>query len=204
MTAKISVQDWLITAMEEPLGRINETYYYDRRANEFFSIFITDYFLLSGLYDSPISSPYTPEELATLKDRAGRIESNESSILGIPRLTVIQRKQILKDFFESGKFNLDKANIQAIIKGEDGTKLFDLGADISGEIKREWNTYKTKRIIQIVETFCNLNLIDPDSASLFTDEKVTSMNLALAHNSRIPVIRRESKKQQKPWWKFWK
>ena len=55
------LREWLRIAFTEHVGLMNESYYFDRTANEFYSVFITDYFLTDpeSNNDYP-DSPYTP------------------------------------------------------------------------------------------------------------------------------------------------
>ena len=191
----------MTTAFEEPVDRINETYYFDKPYNQFFSIFITDYFLLEEDTNTNIQSPYSDKDLRLLKDRINRIETKDSSIIYIPRLTVEERKQIIEEFLEHNSKSFDNEKFQLLIDNETGRNYFDLN-EISNDLKSEWKIFKVTKIIEKAETFCNLNSIDIESASLWTDTKVTSITLDLTE-SKNKTADKESKVGKKMWWKFW-
>ena len=87
MKASNKVREWLQTAFTEQVDLINESYYFDRIAKEFYSVFITDYFLTdqNSTEDYP-NSPYSTDELVVLSARIDRQENNDASI--VVRLTI--------------------------------------------------------------------------------------------------------------------
>ena len=188
-------------AFEEPVDRINETYYFDKLCNQFFSIFITDYFLLEEEPDTNIQSPYSDKDLRLLKDRVNRIESKDSSIIYIPRLSINERKQIIEEFLEHNSQSFDNEKCQLLIDNETGKNYFDLN-EISNELKSEWKIFKVTKILEKAETFCNLSSIDIESASLWTDYKATSISWDLTEPKNKTVDKVITVKK-KVWWKFW-
>jgi hypothetical protein len=67
---------------------MNESYFYDRLAEQFYSVVITDYFLTDpNSADGFPNSPYSRRELAFLSERIDRQESNDTSIVVVRRLT---------------------------------------------------------------------------------------------------------------------
>ncbi|NOT94371.1 hypothetical protein [Ferruginibacter sp.] len=186
-------------AFEEPVERINETYYFDKLYNQFFSIFITDYFLLAEEPDTNIQSPYSDKDLRLLKDRINRIELKDGTVIYIPRLNVEERKQIIKEFLELNSLSFDNDNFRLLIDNETGRNQFDIN-ELSNELKPEWKIYKATKILEKAETFCNLNRIDIESASLWTDAKVTTISLDLTEPKSQTV---DKKIDKKVWWKFW-
>jgi Uncharacterised protein family (UPF0158) len=203
MDTSFHIRNWLTTAFEEPVDRINETYYFDKNHNQFFSVFITDYFLLEENPDINIQSPYSDNELIVLKDRINRIESKGNSILYIPRLTSEERKQIIQDFLDSNLQTFDNEKLQSIIDNETGRNYFDINIEISDDINSEWKIFKAKRISEKAETFCNLNAIDIESASLCTDKKATSISLDLIESKSESLDKEIKVQRKKAWWKFW-
>ena len=106
MSVSHQIQDWLQTAFIEQADSFNETYFFDRRVNEFYSVFITDYFLTDPQSTDTYSNlPYSADELATLSERIDRQERNAPSILLIPRLTAEERREMMQRF-------LDEQNLQ--------------------------------------------------------------------------------------------
>ncbi|TWI80572.1 hypothetical protein IQ13_3251 [Lacibacter cauensis] len=201
MDTSFHIKNWLTTAFEEPVDRINETYYFDKLYNQFFSIFITDYYLLEEEPDTNIQSPYSDKDLQLLKDRVNRIESKDSSIVYIPRLSIDERKQIIKEFLERNPQSFDNEKSQLLIDDETGRNYFDL-KEISNGLKSEWKIFKVTKILEKAETFCNLSNIDIESASLWTDTKVTSISWDLTE-PKNKTVDKELKVEKKVWWKFW-
>ena len=201
MDTSFHIKNWLTTAFEEPVDRINETYYFDKLYNQFFSIFITDYFLLEEESDTNIQPPYSDKDLRLLKDRVNRIEIKNNSIIYIPRLTIYERKQIIEEFLEHNSQWFDNEKSQLLIDNETGGNYFDLN-EISNELKSEWKIFKATKVLEKAETFCNLSSIDIESASLWTDTKVTSISLDLTE-PKNKTVDKETKAEKKMWWKFW-
>jgi hypothetical protein len=201
MDTSFHIKNWLTTAFEEPVDRLNEFYYFDKLNNEFFSIFITDYFLLEDESATNIQSPYSDKEFRILKDRINRIEAKDSSVTYLPRLTVEERKQVIAEFLQQNSKTSEKEKIQLLIDNETGRNLFDI-SEISDELKPTWKMFKMKRILEKVDGFCNLNRIDIESASLWTEAKVTIISLDLTGPTSKSVDTR-IKVDKKSWWKFW-
>ena len=201
MDTSSHIENWLITAFEEPVDRMNESYYFDRLHNQFFSVFITDYFLLEDEAATNIQSPYSDKEFRVLNDRINRIEIKESSIINLPRLTVEERKQIKDDFLRHNSNSFDNGKIQFVIDNETGRNQFDI-PEISNDLKSSWKNFKGNKILQKVESFCNLNSIDIESASLWTEVKATTMSFNLTE-SQGKKVSKQAKIEKKAWWKFW-
>lgn len=88
MNTENPIRNWLYIAFMEPENRLNESFYFDRRNNVFYSVFITDYWLTDPDSDLELlDAPYTSAELATLSERIDRQEDGSPFILSIPRLT---------------------------------------------------------------------------------------------------------------------
>jgi len=201
MDTSFDIKNWLITAFEEPVDRLNEFYYFDTLHNQFFSIFITDYFLFEGECDTNIQSPYSDEEFQQLKDRINRIEIKDSSIICLPRMTVEERKQIIDEFLQQNLKSFDKEKIQLLIDNETGRNQFDI-REIGNEVKPEWKIFKAAKILEKVESFCNLNRIDIESTSLWTEAKATTFSLDLT-DPKNKTVDKQTKVEKKVWWKFW-
>lgn len=200
MDTSFHIKNWLTTAFEEPVDRLNEFYYFDTLHNQFFSIFITDYFLLEEESAKNIESPYSDKEFKILKDRINRIELKDSSIISLPRLTVDERKQIIDEFLQQNKELFDNEKIQLLIDNETGRNQFNL-TEINNDIKPEWKVFKAAKILEKVETFCNLNRIDIESATLWTEAKATTISLDLTDT--VSKTEDKPKIEKKAWWKFW-
>ena len=191
--------EWVQTAFTEPVDRINECFYFDKRDNEFYSIFITDYFLTDKNSKAELSNiPYSDEEMALLNDRINRQESNDPSILPLPRLTIDERKQMMQSFLVTqAKFD-NTARLQEAIDIENGRTNLDFNDLLDDEAKRTWKQFKSGFIRERVDSFCNLNNIDIESSTLWTQHKVTKIEMDLTDDVKPNVT-----KSIKPWWRFW-
>lgn len=190
------LQEWLQYAFEEPADRINECYYFDAASNEFFSIFITDYFLISG--DCMVAEmPYSPDELAILKERINRLEKRDPEILGIPRLSSEERKEIMHEFLSFS--GIDDLRLNEQLEQTSGRSILNWNGLLPAQLIPEWNSYKRGIIGEKVMIFCLEEGIDLSSAKLWTDKKITTMTIDLREKQEndLPASRK------KPWWKFW-
>jgi hypothetical protein len=199
---KLNTRNWLERAFEEPVDRVNETYYFDKNNNQFFSIFITDYFIIDEAPDTTINSPYDATELNLLRDRINRTEQNDNSLLYVPRLNVEERKQILNEFIESSSHGLSVEKIKLLVENETGRNNFELPLEFNEELKTDWKLFKYAKIQEKVDTFCNLNAIDIEKVTLWTDLKVTSMSLDLTV-PKNELHKKDAIVQKRSWWKFW-
>ncbi len=88
MTKEEQIRNWLIAGMQQPVDRISEIFYFDRRDNEFFSILITDYFLFDENYNitKGATSNYSEKSLKMLIDKMKKIEVKDPEIVELPRL----------------------------------------------------------------------------------------------------------------------
>ena len=190
---------WLELAFSEQVERLNEAYYFDIRDNEFFSLFITDYFLTdTSSADEYLDNPYSVAELQTLTERIKRLELNDTSILSIPRLTIDERKQMMEAYLKSHSHLLNSNDLQKLIDAENGRTNLDFSNLLASEEREQWRQFKSNFMQQKVHTFCNLQNINFDTATLWTDKKMTSVSLELANKNEQQILEKE-----KPWWKFW-
>ena len=186
-------------AFTEQVDRLNECFYFDRRDNEFYSVFITDFFLTdkNSQADYP-NNPYSEKELALLKERLYRQEDNDSSILPLPRLTIDERKKMMQDFLDTKSEFDHKELLQTSADTESGRTNLDFNSLLDVETKQDWDQFKAAFVRQKVDSFCNLNNIDIESASLWTENKMITIDLDLTSGEKAVVT-----KPSKPWWKFW-
>lgn len=199
MSEQYNKYRWLELAFSEQIDRINEIYYFDRKDNEFFSVFITDFFLTDpSSTESYSENPYSSIELNILTERIKRLELNDELILSIPRLTVDERKEMMQEFIANRPSLNDNVELQSVIEAENGRTNLDFNNVLLSNDQEEWEQFKSKFIEQKIDTFCNLQNIDFDTTSLWTDKKMTFVSLGLGQN----VIEQKSE-QRKPWWKFW-
>jgi hypothetical protein len=197
MSDRYNKYRWLELAFSEQVDRLNESYYFDRRDNEFFSVFITDYFLTdSSSTEKYPDNPYSPIELDTLAERINRLELNDELILSIPRLTIDERIQMMQEFLENRSNLSQKTELQKVIDAENGRTNLDFNSLLQSSDYKDWKQFKREFIEQKVDIFCNLQKIDFDAASLWTDKKMTSISLDIDKKDNI------SKSTAAPTWEL--
>lgn len=204
MNISYKVREWLQTAFTEQADRINESYYYDRLANEFYSVFITDYWLTdpSSNDDFP-NSPYSKSELSVLSARIERQERNDPSIIIVPRLTVEERKEMMHAFLSEQRFY--DTSLQNLANNENGRTNLDFNSLLSQEASDQWQAFKWDYVQNKVESFCNLQNIDLENVTLWKDDKMTSMAFDLNEKAKElnDIQNQMMALTTKPWWKFW-
>ena len=171
---------WLQLAFTEEVDKINESYYYDRRDDEFFSVFITDLLITApNATNNYPNNPYSKKELEILTERINRIEDNDTSILDIPRLTVDERKLMMRQFLEFKTDLTNNIDLEKIIDAENGRTNLEFDNHLKEKDQADWENFKANFVEQKIDTFCNLQNINLDTASLWTDKKMTSMSFDL-------------------------
>lgn len=204
MNISYKVREWLQRALTEQADRINESYFYDRLACEFYSVFITDYFLTDPSSDEDFpNSPYSKDELAVLSERIDRQERNDPSIVVVPRLTVEERKAMMQAFLKEQ--HIHDTALQNLANAEDGRTNLDFNNSLSQELSEKWQAFKWNYVQDITEKFCNLQNIILENVTLWKDEKLTTLALDIKEKSRylIDTTNQEIVVTTKPWWKFW-
>ncbi len=68
MTKEEQIYNWLSIGFQQPADQLSEIFYYDKRDNEFFSVFVTDYFMFDENLNvaENTTTTYTKENLETL------------------------------------------------------------------------------------------------------------------------------------------
>jgi hypothetical protein len=199
MSDRYNIYKWLRIAFSEQVDSINESFYFDRRDNEFFSVFVTDYFLTDPLSTETYpGNPYSAEELDILAKRIQRIEDNDAVIISIPRLTIDERRQMMQAFVGNRPDLSNKDDLQKIIEAENGRTSLNFNNLLQDNIQKEWKQFVSDFIEQKADTFCNLLNINLDTASLWTDKKMLSMSFDLGNNGN-----EQKSEPKKPWWKLW-
>lgn len=86
-TLEERIYNWLKIGFLQPGEKISESFYFDKRDNQFFSILISDYFHFDENYNIPknATSSYPENILELLADRMIRIENNDKSIVSLSR-----------------------------------------------------------------------------------------------------------------------
>jgi hypothetical protein len=204
MNVSYKVREWLQRAFTEQADCINESYFFDRLANEFYSVFITDYFLTDpNSTDDFQNSPYSKEELAMLSARIDRQESNDPSIIVVPRLTIEERKEMMQSFLD--EHHVHDTTIRNLVDAENGRTNLDFNKLLSAELKDQWQVFKWDFAQDKIERFSNLQNINLEAVTLWTDKKMTTWTLDV--NEKPEDLNRDTNQEVisivKPWWKFW-
>ena len=116
MTDKQELFNWLTIGFKQSPEGHSELFYFDKRDNQFFSLLVTDYFLFDDKLNlaKDTSSTYSLKSLNSLQDRVKRLDSNDKSVLAIPRLGEINAEEIQKQieqFIETNDIDLDTVTI---------------------------------------------------------------------------------------------
>jgi len=129
MTNKDTLLNWLTTAIQQPVDRLAEFFYYDKNEDQFFSILVTDYFLFDNELNlaNDTSSTYTKKSLTSLQDRIRRIQNNDLNVLAIPRLGQLEETELQEQvnlFLQVNHIDLNTASIWST--GDNGTITISL------------------------------------------------------------------------------
>ncbi|RAJ77370.1 uncharacterized protein UPF0158 [Chitinophaga dinghuensis] len=168
---KAAIYNWLIVAYSEPITNLMETFYYDRRDREFYSIHIADFLLVTDdlTRDESVRASYADDTTALIADRISRREQNDPEIVMIPALELGKRKAIMEEFISGIKdeklFNL----LQQRVKNQDGSQrfCFYFGTEATDELKDQWEKWKHTRLITIIDQFMVDNNIDLESSRVW-------------------------------------
>ena len=133
MSKQEQIYNWLTTGLQQPSERLSEIFYYDKRDNQFFSIFVTDYFIFDENLNvaKATTTNYTKEDLEILIDRIRRIENKDAAIISLPRLnnsTSVENPELISQHVENflllNSINIETATIWEV--EENGTITIDL------------------------------------------------------------------------------
>lgn len=145
MTRQEQIFNWLTTGLQQPDDRLSEIFYYDKRDNEFFSILVTDYFMLDENLNvaKDTTTTYTKETLESLIDRIRRIENKDVTIISLPRLGNSPNiadtefiSQQTDSFLNLNSINTETATIWKV--EESGTITIDLKNKKEPLTKKPW------------------------------------------------------------------
>jgi hypothetical protein len=208
MTLSTQIRNWLTIGFEQPVGSLNEDFYYDKKNNEFFSIVIGDQFMLDENLNlaSNVTTTYSKKQETSLIDRIRRIEFKDPEILSVDRISLEERKEVMQQFVDN-LTNPDLVKIlQQRIYNQDYRTKFDFyfGNEANDLTKQKWEEYKEAFLKQKVDTFLNLNNINIDTATLWEVEANGSITLDLTKNDEEKnsnIV--EQTEYKKPWWRFW-
>ena len=181
---------------------LNESFYFDKINNEFFSILVTDYFMLDENLDvaKNTTTSYSQGNQSELVNRIKRIENKDKDIISIPRLTNKERKGLLTEFLESIDNPKEKERIENLYLNTERT-TFDKTFDIESEedIIDGWNNFKNEILLTKAESFLNLNNIKTHSTRVWELEEEGSITIDLTKDDNGNPI-----EETRKWWEFWK
>jgi hypothetical protein len=202
------ILNWLILGLELPSGSIMETFYFDRRDNEFFSVVLFDYFLIDENLNRSldVTTDYSKFQESSLIDRIKRIEIKDPTIIPIPMVSLDDRKNVMQKFVDtlSDPRLIDILNQR--IKNQDYSTKFDFyfGDDADIVTKQKWEETKLQFLYQEVDKILNLNKINVDTATLWLENNGNSIQINIkptqTQENQIEVDKTQNKN---PWWKFW-
>ncbi|MCK7553995.1 hypothetical protein MKQ70_02810 [Chitinophaga sedimenti] len=167
---KEDIFDWLTTAFSEPLHSLTESFYYDKRDREFYSLHFADYLLINEdlTINESVESSYNDSLARVIVDRIVRQEKGDSDIIPVPRLEVAERKRIMEAF--SQRINDERllSIVQQRIKNQDGSQRFDFyfGDEAWEDLKQQWIDLKYVSIAGPIGDFLNAHGIDLDQCTI--------------------------------------
>lgn len=170
-------------AFSEPVNSLMETFYYDKRDKEFYSIHVADYMLLNEdlSLNENVESSYTDGIAALIADRIRRADREDEQIVTVPRLEVEARKAIMEEFTRDVDDEKLLAILQQRIKNQDGSQRFDFyfGDEATPEEVTRWELLKRERLIPIIHKFMDKHNIDPDTSQAWDIGDSFSVSLDL-------------------------
>lgn len=179
----MKIYNWLVTAFSEPFNCLTESFYYDKRDKEFYSIHLADFLLLNEDFtlNENVESSYSTSIKTRIVDRILRDENKDPEIIAIPRLRVADRKTIMQQFLGSISDPLLLVVLQQRVENQDGTQRFDfyLGDEATDQLKEEWIEFKYSRLTPDIDQFLQKNGIDIESSKLWDIGNNFSIGLGL-------------------------
>lgn len=167
----MKIYNWLVTAFSEPFNNLTESFYYDKRDREFYSIHLADILLLNEDFtlNEDVESSYSTSTKTLIVDRILRDENKDPDIIAIPQLEIADRKTIMQQFLCSINDPLLLKILRQRMENQDGTQRFDFyfGGEASDQIKKEWIEFKYSRLIPNIDQFLQKNGIDIDVSRLW-------------------------------------
>lgn len=180
---KMEIYNWLVTAFSESFHNLTESFYYDKRDKEFYSIHFADLLLLNDdlTLNENVESSYSNSVQKLIADRILRDENKDPDIIAIPRLEVKDRKAIMLEFLGSINDLSLLAILRQRLENQDGTQRFDfyLGQEATDKIKEEWTELKYSRLVPYIDQFLQENDIDPEASRVWDIGDNFSIDLKL-------------------------
>lgn len=209
-----AINHFLTVVFTISVDQVNEQFYFDRRDNELYSVFITDFLLLEEedlelgevTSDAQLPSPYTKAQLAVLLNRIQREGKGDSDILPLPRLSVIQRQQWMQAFVDQEMAGDERTLYQPLVAVENGRTKLNFEEQLPTQLAERWKVFKKDLLTKHMRNFCTANHMDLATVTLWSEQKTGNEPPAQAelpgttHNEQ-PA--KETAQPGKPWWKLW-
>lgn len=177
------IYNWLVMAFSEPMNNAAETFYYDKRDREFYSIHLADYLLLNDdlTLNESVNTSYSDNIEQLIANRIYRQDKKDEDIIPVPRLEVAKRKLIMEEFVQNINEEMVLNVLQQRIKNQDGSQRFDFyfGSEASDTIIQEWEELKYLRLIPIINQFIERNEIDLEASRVWDVGGNFSIDLSL-------------------------
>lgn len=166
-------QDWLQIVFTERADCEIEAYYFDKTDKVFFSVFVPDNWLGYSEARTEIYG-HTIEEYERFVQKVERLENGDPEIIRVPQLTIEDRKTLLQDFLYEEQIQ-DIPFLQKIVEDEDGRSTLNFDNKLNTSYKAKWDTFKAKFVGAYIDNFCLNNDIQLETATIFSNEKLTKL-----------------------------
>ena len=198
------ILNWLMIGISQSPNSLNESFYFDKKEEKFFSILVTDYFMLDENLDvaRDTTTTYSQESQDQLVSLIKRIDKNDRDILCIPRLTHNERRKILSDFSHNLDNEQESEKIESLyLNTTNELTYFDKTFEVESlpEIVIDWNNFKDRILLSKAESFLNLNAINLTKTSIMDFGSEGNITINLKEDGEGNEIRNKKK-----WWEFWK
>lgn len=202
MNVESQIMNWLKVGISQSPSSMNESFYFDKLKNEFFSILFTDYFMLDedlNVAENTTTS-YSTTDQSKLISNIKRIENQDTSLILIPRLSNEERQDLLKAFIKTIDNQKERTHLTTSYLKSEQT-IFDLRFEIEGSEQsvNQWNLIKDEFLLSKAESFLNLNNIHIDQSYIWIPNEEGNITIDLKKNDDGAPLEKKSR-----WWEFWK
>jgi hypothetical protein len=204
MISTTQIFNWLTTGFEQCTGNLTEMFYYDKIDSVFFSVVISDHFILNENMEiaTDVITDYTPAQLKSVVDWMKRISDNDPNILAIPRVTLEDRKVFMHQFIGQLTNEQLAAILREQIQNQDYKTTFDFcfEQETDAMTKQSWQEEKTKFLQQQVHAFLKGNNISIEKTTLWIADTAGTVTINLTGHDKTITLKPTLSKS---WWKFW-
>ena len=184
---------------------LNESFYFDKKHDHFFSIHALDYFMLDEHLDLAIDitkTSYSEQEVTKIISLIQRIDRDDKDLLFVPRLSHNERIAALNDYLSTIDHPKETEKIKKqYVKDNEEFTDFDKRFEIEStpEIADGWHHFKYDLLRPKAETFLNLNAININNARILDFGSEAGFTIDLIQDNAGHKIKPKTK-----WWQFWK